>query len=74
MCALPGALFLPFQSQAECKRSAVDLPVTISGTRALIDTKINYQDVRLMVDSGAFFSMISDPMAAELKLKARPAP
>jgi tetratricopeptide (TPR) repeat protein/predicted aspartyl protease len=68
------ALFLPFLSQAECKRAAVDLPVTISGTRALIDAKINHQDVRLMVDSGAFFSMISAAMAEELKLKIGPAP
>jgi tetratricopeptide (TPR) repeat protein/predicted aspartyl protease len=74
MCALAGALFLPFLSHAECKRAVMDLPVTISGTRALIDTKINHQDVRLMVDSGAFFSMISDAMAQELKLKTGSAP
>jgi tetratricopeptide (TPR) repeat protein/predicted aspartyl protease len=74
LCALPGALFLAFLSQAECKRAAVDLPVTISGTRALIDVKINHQDVRLMVDSGAFFSMMSAAMAEELKLKIGPAP
>ena len=48
--------------------------MTISGTRALIDTKINHQDVRLMVDSGAFFSMVSAAMADELKLKLGPAP
>jgi tetratricopeptide (TPR) repeat protein/predicted aspartyl protease len=52
----------------------VDLPVTISGTRALIDAKINHQDVRLLVDSGAFFSIISDATAAEFKLKMGPAP
>ena len=74
MFALPGALFLPFLSHAECKRVAVDLPVTIAGTRALIDTKINHQDVRLLVDSGAFFSMISAAMAQELNLKVRLAP
>jgi len=48
--------------------------VTISGTRALIDTKINHQDVRLVVDSGAFFSLISAATAEELKLKLGPAP
>jgi len=74
MCVLPGMLFLPFLSHAECKRAAVDLPVTISGTRALIDTKINHQDVRLMVDTGAFFNMISAAMAQELKLRVGPAP
>jgi tetratricopeptide (TPR) repeat protein len=73
-CALSGALFLPLLSHAECKRAAVDLPVTISGTRALIDAKINHQDVRLLVDSGAFFSIVSAAMAEELKLKIGPAP
>lgn len=48
--------------------------MTIAGTRPLIDAKINHQDVRLIVDSGAFFSMLSDAMAAELKLKMGPAP
>lgn len=48
--------------------------MTISGTRPLIDAKINHQDVRFVVDSGAFFSMISDAKAAELKLKMGPAP
>jgi predicted aspartyl protease len=74
MCVLPGALFLPLLSHADCKRAAMVLPVTISGTRALIDTKINHQDVRLMVDTGAFFSMISAAMAQELKLRIGPAP
>jgi tetratricopeptide (TPR) repeat protein len=74
MCALPGALFFPFPSHAACKRVAADLPVTISGTRALIDAKINRQDVRLVVDTGAFFSMISAAMAQELKLRVGPAP
>ena len=72
--ALLGALFQPFLAHAECKRAAVDLPVTISGTRALIDAKINRQDVRLLVDSGAFFSIISAATAEEFKLKMGPAP
>jgi tetratricopeptide (TPR) repeat protein/predicted aspartyl protease len=74
ICALSGTLFLPLLSHAECKRAALDLPATISGTRALIDAKVNHQDVRLIVDSGAFFSMISATKAEELKLKMGPAP
>jgi tetratricopeptide (TPR) repeat protein/predicted aspartyl protease len=65
---------MPFLSHAECKRAALDLPVTISGTRPLVDAKINHQDVRLLVDSGAFFGMISAAMAEELKVKIGPAP
>jgi tetratricopeptide (TPR) repeat protein/predicted aspartyl protease len=74
MCVLPGALCLPLLSYAECKRAELELPVSISGTRALIDAKINHQDVRLVVDSGAFFSMISAAMAEQLKLRIGPAP
>ena len=67
-------MLLPFPSNAACKRSALDLPVTISGTRPLIDAKINGQDVRLLVDSGASFSVISAAMAKQLNLKLGPAP
>ncbi len=73
-CTLMCMNLLPLSSLAECKRAAVELPVTISGTRALIDVKINNQDVRLLVDSGAFFSMISNATAQELKLRVGPAP
>jgi tetratricopeptide (TPR) repeat protein len=73
-CTLLSAMLLPFTSSAACKRSALDLPVTISGTRPLIDAKINGQDVRLLVDSGASFSVISAAMAKQLNLRLGPAP
>ena len=72
--ALMGALLLPFSSHAECKRAALDLPVTIAGTRPVVGAKINNQDVRFLVDSGAFFSMMSSAAAAELNLKTVLAP
>jgi tetratricopeptide (TPR) repeat protein/predicted aspartyl protease len=61
-------------SMAACKRQAIDLPVSISGTRPLIPAKINGVDVHFLVDSGAFFSMISAATAEEFKLKMGPAP
>ncbi len=48
--------------------------MSLSGTRALLDAKINHQEVHLIVDSGAFFSMMSQATAQELKLKIGPAP
>ena len=48
--------------------------MSISGTRALMDAKINHQDVHLIVDTGAFFSMMSEATARELMLKIGPAP
>jgi tetratricopeptide (TPR) repeat protein/predicted aspartyl protease len=52
----------------------VDLPVTIQGTRPVIDAKFNGQDVKLLVDSGAFFSLISSAAADQYRLKTVMAP
>jgi tetratricopeptide (TPR) repeat protein len=72
--ALVSVSLLPFSSYAACKRQAVDLPVTISGTRPVIAAKINGADVRFVVDSGAFFSMITPAAAEEFHLKIGMAP
>ena len=69
-----GALLLPLGSHAECKRAALDLPVTIDGMRPVIGAKINNQGVRLLVNSSAFFSMMSSAAADELNLKTVAAP
>src|SRR5580700_10071546 len=57
-----------------CKRHALDLPVTMVGTRPVFAAKINDQDVRFILDSGAFWSMISGAAAEEYKLKTHLAP
>jgi clan AA aspartic protease (TIGR02281 family) len=49
----------------------VDLPVTMQGLRPIVPAKINGHDVRLLVDTGAFYSMITKPAATELGLKVR---
>jgi tetratricopeptide (TPR) repeat protein/predicted aspartyl protease len=72
--ALMSATLVPFSSVAECKRSKVDLPVTIEGTRPVIGAKFNGQEVRLLVDSGASFSMISSAAAEQFKLRTSMAP
>jgi tetratricopeptide (TPR) repeat protein/predicted aspartyl protease len=60
---------------AACKMAKMaELPVTMVGLAPLIDAKINDKDVRFVVDSGAFYSMISTASAAELNLKLGPAP
>ena len=65
---------LPFCADAACKREALDLPVTITGSRPTITAKVNGMDARFIVDSGAFFSMISAAAAEEFKLKTSLAP
>jgi predicted aspartyl protease len=61
-------------SFAACKREAFDLPVTMSDARPLIAAKFNGKDAHLLVDSGAWFSMISAATAERFKLKVGAAP
>jgi tetratricopeptide (TPR) repeat protein/predicted aspartyl protease len=68
------ATLLPLSSFAACKRSAIDLPVTIQGTRPVIDAKFDGQDVKLLVDSGAFFSQLSSAAVEQYKLRTSNAP
>jgi tetratricopeptide (TPR) repeat protein/predicted aspartyl protease len=46
----------------------------MNGLKPVTDAKINSNDVPFVVDSGAFFSMLSPSAAAEFKLPLRPAP
>jgi tetratricopeptide (TPR) repeat protein/predicted aspartyl protease len=68
------ATLLPLASFAACKRSAFNLPVTIEGTRPVIAAKFNGESVRLLVDSGASFSMISSAVVEQFKLRTGMAP
>ena len=59
-------------AQAECKVALVaDLPVTMRGFTPLVSIKINGTPTHLVVDSGAFMSLLSPGTAAELQLKLR---
>ena len=58
-----------------CKLGKVaEFPITMSGMRPLMTASINGIDVRFVVDSGAFYSMISFASATELKLRTSPTP
>jgi tetratricopeptide (TPR) repeat protein/predicted aspartyl protease len=60
---------------AECHLSRfAELPVSMSGAQPVVSAKINGQDVRLLADSGAFFSMLTASSAQRLGLKPGPAP
>ena len=52
----------------------VEVPVTMDGLRPHVQAKINGHDVVLMVDSGAFFSVLEDDAAAKFGMKSSPAP
>ncbi len=53
-------------------KSFAELPVTMEGLRPMVTAKINGVEARFVVDSGAFFSMLSPAAAAEFKLPTRP--
>jgi tetratricopeptide (TPR) repeat protein/predicted aspartyl protease len=60
---------------AKCKLSrVVELPITMSGTRPTLTAQINGADARFVLDSGAFYSMISSATAAQFQLRLRPGP
>jgi predicted aspartyl protease len=78
LCALAAVAAIlriaPALAADDCKAQKIDLPVTLSGMRALLDAKINGQDARFFFDSGAFYSTISAATAAQFGLKLSPAP
>src|SRR6202050_2048258 len=58
-----------------CKVGKIaEFPIAMVGLRPLMTAAINDVDVQFLVDSGAFYSMISTASAAELKLRTSPAP
>ena len=60
---------------AACKLGRLaELPVTMNGLVPMVAAKIDGADVRLIADTGAFFSMLTPPSAARLGLKPRPLP
>jgi tetratricopeptide (TPR) repeat protein/predicted aspartyl protease len=67
-------VIVPVDAAANCKVQKLDLPVALSGTRAVTNAQINGQDARFIVDSGAFYSMISAATAAQFGLKLTPGP
>ena len=76
-CALAG-LALVFGSgmaSAACTVGRIaELPATMTDMQAMTDAKINGKDVRFVIDSGAFFSVISPGSAKVLGLSVEPLP
>lgn len=60
---------------AECKLAAIaTLPITMQGMRPRTSAKINGFDAPFLVDSGAFFSIITPGSARQFGLHLDPAP
>jgi predicted aspartyl protease len=66
---------LPRSADAGCSLGRLaEFPITMSNLQPLMEAKINGKDVRFLVDSGAFFSIISPASAKELGLPTSFAP
>jgi tetratricopeptide (TPR) repeat protein len=60
---------------ASCKiEGLAQIPVTMRGTQPLIPAKINGKDVKFLLDSGAFYSVLSPAIAEALSLPQTLAP
>ena len=61
-------MLLPIAGWAECNLKSLELPVTMVDNGAIATVGINGRQVKLLVDSGAFFSFLTEAAAAELQL------
>jgi tetratricopeptide (TPR) repeat protein len=76
-CALAGLALVLGSSAASagCTVGRVaELPATMVDMQPMTDAKINGHDVRFVIDSGAFYSVISPGSARELGLDVSPLP
>lgn len=64
----------PIPAVAACKLQQMTIPVRMVDRRPIADLTLNGTTVQLLVDSGAFFSMLSGATASQLNLRTRPLP
>jgi predicted aspartyl protease/tetratricopeptide (TPR) repeat protein len=76
LCSMGMGLLLADQAMADsCHlQSYGTLPVEMVGSRATTMVKINGINTRFIIDTGAFFNIMSSANAASLGLKLEPAP
>ena len=73
--AVATALLGASPTSAACVlKKLAELPVTMDDLRPTVPAKIEGRTVRMLADTGAFFSMISPSEAAAMKLPLHPAP
>jgi tetratricopeptide (TPR) repeat protein len=64
-----------YAAENKCRVSrVVELPITMNSLRPTIPVKINNRDAKFMLDSGAFYSIMSSATAAQYGLRLSPAP
>ncbi len=71
---LVGAAASPAMAQTCKVGQMAAIPVTMQGLRPVVETRINGKPAPFILDSGAFYSNISPPVARELGLPEQPLP
>jgi predicted aspartyl protease len=69
LLAAAVALLGPACAHAGCKLTTFEMPVAMDGLRPLVTLTVAGQPVKLILDSGAYFSGLSRKFAAEQNLK-----
>jgi tetratricopeptide (TPR) repeat protein/predicted aspartyl protease len=74
-CALAAIACSPVHAASKCQLAKLaELPITMLGLRPTIIAKINDQDAKFALDSGAFYSIISSATADQFNLRRQAAP
>ena len=74
-CVLAILAGSPLHAAAKCTLGKLaELPITMIGLRPTISAKINGVEAQFLLDSGAWYSMISSATMAQFNLKESPAP
>lgn len=68
--ALFCAALLPLAASAKCKVQSFDIPITMKHQRVVAQLHLNGTEMPFTVDSGAFFSAMTEAAAAQLNLKS----
>jgi tetratricopeptide (TPR) repeat protein len=73
VCAIAAAPYAAAAADKKCTIGKVaELPITMNSLRPTIPATINGREAKFILDSGAFWSMMSTAAAAEYGLKSRP--
>ncbi len=67
-------LALPVLGWAQCQRQALDIPVKLVHHRPIVTLSVEGRELPMLLDTGAFFSMLMPATAAQLKLPLGPLP
>jgi tetratricopeptide (TPR) repeat protein/predicted aspartyl protease len=69
-----GVALAPLPTRAACKVNAVELPVKIVGSRPIAMLGLNGHQMPMLLDTGAFFSFLTEAAASQLELRTRSLP